>query len=358
VKEIREILGNKYLLFLLLVPPILQLLILGSALDPQVHKASIGVVDYDRSHESRDLLTAIAESGIFSKRSLFPSETAVAPYIERGQLNMALIIPQDFSHNLELLRPAQVQVIVDGSDAYTAGIASAYITRIIYHWRPGGSVGARDQITARAASLMSLSEAQREEQMLSGANGSPAGGGSSAGAMKLFSGDIGSGANSDSSGSQVSATTPTQQLGNLIEPRTLFLYNPGQVSSWLFVPGVLGAVLTLTSTLVASAAILRERESGTIDQLMMTPAETWEILVAKVIPLMIFMLADVALAIIVSRVAFGMPFRGSILAFALGSAFYLLTGIGMGMLLGSLCRSQRQAQLSSFFINIPVILLS
>jgi ABC-2 type transport system permease protein len=121
---------------------------------------------------------------------------------------------------------------------------------------------------------------------------------------------------------------------------------------------VLGAVLTLTSTLVASAAILRERESGTIDQLMMTPAETWEILVAKVIPLMIFMLADVALAIIVSRVAFGMPFRGSILAFALGSAFYLLTGIGMGMLLGSLCRSQRQAQLSSFFINIPVILLS
>jgi ABC-2 type transport system permease protein len=158
--------------------------------------------------------------------------------------------------------------------------------------------------------------------------------------------------------SQVAAVPPTVYAATLIKPRTLYLYNRGEVASWLFVPGILGAALTLTATLVASAAILRERESGTIDQLLMTPAEPWEILLAKVLPIMFCLLMDVCVAITASRLIFGLPFRGSVMVLAVGSFLYVLIGIGMGMLLGSVCRSQRQAQLTSFFINIPLILLS
>ena len=144
----------------------------------------------------------------------------------------------------------------------------------------------------------------------------------------------------------------------LIEPRIDILYNPGQISSWFFIPGVLGACLTLTGTLVASATVLRERESGTMEQLLMTPASPWEILLAKIIPLVVFLLGDVCLAIAAARIIFGLPFRGSLVLFLVASALYAFVGIGMGMMLGSVCRSQRQAQLASFFINIPLILLS
>jgi len=369
IKETREILRNKHLLFLLLVPPILQLLILGAALDPEVHHASIGVVDYNRSHESRDLLSSIAETNIFNKRSLYASEKSLRANIENGKLNIALVIPQDFARNIDLHRAAPVQVIVDATDAYTGGIVSAYVLRTLSQWRPTGAVGATDQVTSAVTSMMVDKEAVQQDQSLidssqtSGEAGI-AGGDSPTNMASGLLNSISGGANSSPTGkaeagsAQVPALTPTMYASQLINPRTLYLYNRGQVSSWLFVPGVLGATLTLTATLVASAAILRERESGTIDQLLMTPAEPWEIIAAKVLPIMVCLLIDVCLAIGASRIVFGLPFRGSVIALALGSIFYTLIGIGMGMLLGSVCQSQRQAQLTSFFINIPVILLS
>jgi ABC-2 type transport system permease protein len=136
------------------------------------------------------------------------------------------------------------------------------------------------------------------------------------------------------------------------------LYNPGELSSWFFVPGVLGAALTLTATLVASASVLRERESGTMEQLLMTPAEDWEILLAKFIPLAVCLLSDVLIAIVSSRLIFALPFRGDVFLFTVASVLYVTIGIGVGMLLGTLCTSQRQAQLTSFFVNIPLIVLS
>jgi ABC-2 type transport system permease protein len=366
IKETREILRNKYLLFLLLVPPILQLLILGGALDPAVHRASIGVVDYNRSHESRDLMSSIAETGIFNKRRLFSSEETLRRAIDNGKLDIALVIPRDFAQDVQLHRPAPVQVIVDGTNAYSGGIISSYVLRTLSRWRPTGSVGATDQVTSAVTSMMVDSEAVQQEQAMIG-NAQPSDSDRSGGAkntaarlLSAISGGTKSSGKDAQSGdsSQVSAMTPTEYGSTLIKPLTLYLYNRGQVASWLFAPGVLGAALTLTATLVASAAILRERESGTIDQLLMTPAEPWEILMAKVLPIMFCLLLDVCVAITASRIVFGLPFRGSVMVLALGSFLYVLIGIGMGMLLGSVCQSQRQAQLTSFFINIPLILLS
>lgn len=290
VKETREILRNKYLLFLILVPPILQLLILGGALDPQVRNLALATVDHAKTADSRELVDRLVSNGVFNKNTELKDEKQLEGELERGKKAIGLVIPPDFSKNLKQDKTARVQVLVDGADAYTAGIASAHVQRSIVEFRSGEKSAEKDK--------------------------------------------------------------------QLIDPQIEILYNPDQISSWFFVPGVLGACLTLTGTLVASATVLRERESGTMEQLLMTPASASEILLAKIIPLATMLMIDVVIAVTASRMIFGMPCRGSFLLLLIASGLYAFVGIGFGMLLGSVCRSQRQAQLASFFINIPLILLS
>lgn len=151
-------------------------------------------------------------------------------------------------------------------------------------------------------------------------------------------------------------------LGNtaapLIQPEITILYNPGLISSWFFVPGVLGLIITLMGSLVAAAALVREKETGTLEQLLMTPAAEWEIIVAKVLPIYLLLLGDVFLALGLARLVFQLPFRGSLLLYGLLSSLAIFVGIGIGMLLATISRSQIQTQLTAFFVNIPVNILS
>ncbi|CAN5390560.1 ABC transporter permease [soil metagenome] len=298
VKEFREILRNRYLLFLMIMPPVIQLLILGGSLDPQVRNLTLGTVDRSHSQPSRELTDSLMGGKVFAKVEQFADEGKLSAALEQGKLAVGLIIPQRFVSDLKDGTPAQVQVLVDGADAYTAGVASSYVQQTMSKFDPKGLVK------------------EDPNRVVLG--------------------------NADS----------------VIEAKMNILYNPDQLSSWYFVPGILGAALTLTATLVASATILKERENGTMEQLLMTPSEPWEILLAKIIPLVVFLLADVCLAIGAAHLIFGLPMRGNFLLLLLASALYAFVGIGFGMLLGSVCSSQRQAQLISFFINIPLILLS
>lgn len=293
-KECREILRNKYLLFLILVPPIVQLLILGGALDPQVRNLALGVVDRSDSKQSKEMMQALLKGDdVFANTRPFKNEAELCRALENGKLAVGVVIPHEFASDIKSGDPAPVQVLIDGADAYSAGVAGAYVKRTLGLFDPASKTP--DKVV-----------------------------------------------------------DPTQ----VIDPKMQILYNPDQRSSWYFVPGVLGACLTLTATLVASATILKERENGTMEQLLMTPAEPWEILLAKIIPLASFLLADVCVAVSAAHVVFGLPFRGNFFLFIVASALYAFIGIGFGMLLGSVCGSQRQAQLTSFFINIPLILLS
>ncbi|MBS2011155.1 MAG: ABC transporter permease [Cyanobacteria bacterium SZAS TMP-1] len=338
LKETREILRNPYLLFLIIVPPTIQLLILGGALDPQVRNLSLGVVDHSQSVQSRDLVKSLTGSGVFPKSVALKDEGVVSHQLEYGTLDVALVIPEDFSKKLASGNAAPVQVLVDGADAYSAGIASAYVLKTIYGFRPEEFNQAfKAKILEEVKERARFSAHQKEDLSSSAESTGDAASGSGMG--KLFT------------GSQMNASA-------LVAPDIQILYNPQLVASWFFVPGVLGASLTLTATLVASAAVLRERESGTMEQLLMTPAETWEILLAKILPLLTFLLADVCMAIGAAVVFFHLPVRGNLFLFLFASMLYIFVGIGFGMLLGTLCKNQRQSQLTSFFINIPLILLS
>jgi ABC-2 type transport system permease protein len=143
-----------------------------------------------------------------------------------------------------------------------------------------------------------------------------------------------------------------------VEVAVRFLYNPGLLSSWFFVPGMIGVVLTLTGSLVSSTTVIREKDTGTLEQLLMTPAQGWEILAAKIVPLFVLLLGDVLLACSLARGVFGLPFLGNFLLFLALSGIYIFVCIGIGILIATLSRSQQQVVLTSFFFNVPIIQLS
>jgi len=143
-----------------------------------------------------------------------------------------------------------------------------------------------------------------------------------------------------------------------VAPQVTYAYNPGLVSAWFFVPGVLGLVLTITGTLVSSVTLVKEKDSGTLEQLLMTPAASWEILVAKIVPLMIMLYGTVLIALTIGRTIFLLPFRGNFFIYMFVSGIYIFVVISIGIILATISKNQRQAILTSFFFNLPLIQLS
>ncbi len=292
LKEIRQIFSSKELIFLLIFPPTIQLLIFGSALSPDVDHLKLGLLDYANSQESQELVAAFTENRLFQVKSAPSTPEILNNQVRTGDIDVGLVIPLKFNQDLASETTAEVQVIIDGVDANTAGIAQGYINQIV----------------------------QQHSQKLRC--------------------------------QKVNCPPP------LVQPQVRFLYNPGLISSWFFVPGVIGIVLTLTGSLMSSVTLIREKDVGTLEQLLMTPAAEWEILLAKIAPLFILLMGDVLLASGLARLVFNLPFRGNFGLFLLLSGLYLFVCIGLGILLATLSRTQQQVILTSFFFNVPIIQLS
>jgi ABC-2 type transport system permease protein len=289
IKEFRQILHSRETLVLLIIPPTVQMLLYGFALNPDVHYLKLGVVDYANSYESRELVSVLTVNKVFILEKYLFNEQDLGEQVRQGKITAGLIIPPDFKRKLSEDKSGEVQILIDAVDANTAGIAQGYLNQMI---------------------------------------------------------------------NQFSRRLSSNQAPPLINPQTTFLYNPGLRSSWFFIPGVLGLVLTLISSLVSSVTVVREKDTGTLEQLLMTPAEAWEILLAKIVPLFVLLMGDVILALSIGRLVFGVPFRGNGLLFLTLSGLYLFVGIGIGIMLATVCRTQQQVVLTSFFINLPLIQLS
>src|SRR5437899_2806772 len=156
----------------------------------------------------------------------------------------------------------------------------------------------------------------------------------------------------------VSLTTNVSVTHATVTPRLTILYNPGLKSAWFITTGMIGLLLVLQGSVVSSASLVREKEIGTVEQLLMTPAESSEIIVAKVAPIFLLLAIDIGLALGVARLVFGVPVRGSLLLFFLAASLCVLCGIGLGMMIATFTRTQQQAQLMGFFTNPPLALLS
>ena len=289
LKEIRQIFKNRQLIFLLIFPPTVQLLIFGLALSPDVNRLSLGLIDFANSAQSREFVSALVENQVFEITSIVSNKSLLEQEIDKGNITVGLIIPPEFDRRLHEGKSADVQVLIDGVDANTAGIANGYIRQIV------------NQYTRNLNPELK--------------------------------------------------TLP-------LTTQTRFLYNPGLISSWFFVPGVIGLVLTLTGSLVSSVTVIKEKDLGTLEQLLMTPASAWEILFAKIVPLFILLMGDVLIASGMGRFVFHLPFRGHFCLFFAFSGLYVFVSIGLGVLLATMARTQQQVVLTSFFFNVPIIQLS
>ena len=296
VKELSHIKRDHHLIATLVIPPTVQLVIFGLALNPEVTNLRLGVVDESRASISREFISSFTESRSFQVTGHYGSVDDLSRDLSAGNLDAGLVIPSDFARRRERGETADVQLLFDAVNSNTAGIAAGYAQRII----------------------ASFNRRLAADEPKVAVNGDDA---------------------------QLTA-------------RVALLYNPGLKSSWFMLTGVMGILLVLNGSLVAAGSMVKEKEAGTVEQLMMTPASAWEIITAKMTPIFLLLSADVLLALAVGWLVFDVPLRGSLMLLYSAGALCVLAGIGLGTFLATFSRSQQQAQLMSFFVNPPIAMLS
>jgi ABC-2 type transport system permease protein len=305
-KEFRQILRDRRLAMSLILPPTLQLLLFGFALNATVSNLKLGVVDDSRTPESRELTANMTESKSFAYGGTFFDVNEMSKKIATGDLDAGLVIPYDYARDLQRGQPVTVQLLFNAMNSNTATIGQGYAQGVI---------------------------ASYNQNLLDGATG---------GIHAQFQ--------------QIAARNVSQTGRVSLLPA--YLYNPGLEPTWFIVTGILGVLLILNGSLISAAAIVKEREAGTLEQLLMSPASTTQIIVAKLFPLFVLLCVMGFMAVVLMRVVFGIPFRGDVMLVIAAAALCLLCGIAIGTFIATFTKSARQAQLTLFFVNPPLTSLS
>ncbi len=297
-KEFRQIRRDRRLAISLILPPTLQLVLFGFALSATVTNVRLGVLDDSKTPESRELIAELTQSKSFTEAGYYFSVDDVGNALSRNQLDAAVVIPYDYARDLQTGRTANVQFLLNAMNANTAEIAQGYAQGVLASYNnglAGAGIHANFQETA--------------------------------------------------------APSVSQRGIALLNPA--YLFNPGLVSSWFIVTGVFVLLLILNGSIVASAAMVKERERGTIEQLLMSPASTSEIIIAKIVPLFILLFFMVIFAIAVMQLVFHVPFHGGLPLILGGASLCILCGISIGTVIATFSKSAEQAQLTSFSSSIP-----
>jgi ABC-2 type transport system permease protein len=305
-KEFNQIRRDKRMAMSLIIPPTLQLLLFGFALDSTVSHLRLGVIDWSQTPESREMVSTLTESKSFQLGGHYASVHDLEAAISRGKLDAGIVVPYEFARDLRRGTPVDVQILLNAANANTATIAQGYAEGVILSYNQTlAAEGIRPRI-----------------RTISGASGAPPG------------------------------------HRGVVQTVTAFLYNPGLVNAWFIVTGTFGVLLILNGSLVSATAMVKERERGTVEQLLMTPASTTDIVVAKIAPLFALLMVMATFAIGIMRLFFGVPVRGSLLLLALSAGLCILSGIGIGTFVATFTKSAQQSMMTAFFINPPLSVLS
>ena len=296
-KEFIQIFRDPRTLALIIVMPIMQLFLLGYAATTDVRNIAMAVWDQSHSPQSRELLDAFRAADYFRIDYMVNSAAEYQALIESGDIRIALVIPPDYERRL-LDGNAQVQLILDGSD---------------------GSVGATALSTARLVGQFYATKITTSQVALSGRG-----------------------------------TAVAQPL----EVRTHVLYNPDFRSAYFMIPGVIGMILSFITTILTATTIVRERERGTIEQLIVTPIRSGELVMGKLLPYVILAFVETFEIIIVGHLAFGVPVRGSLILIVIASGLFLMSSLGIGLFASTIANTQQEAMLTVMMFNLPMIFLS
>ena len=311
-KEVQQLRRNRVLVIQLLLPPTIVLIIFGYALNPKVRDLRMGVVDESNTTESRELIDSLAENVNFKLTRRFTQVEDAEEALKSLKLDLFLVIPANFSTTLGRGQTADVQVVIDAVDANTAQIAQGYLEMALQDYN--------GETNAGGTAVAPTSGFRRVLTLVSSAHPAPPPG------------------------------APDVQ--------SAYLYNPGLVTSWHYVTGLMSIIMFINASLVASALAVKEKEIGTIEQLLMTPAQTGEMLLAKTSPVFVLMMVVLVVSLLVGMLVFGLPVRGDFWLFGVAGALGALAGIGIGVMIATVSKSQQQAQLLTFFVNPPLTLLS
>lgn len=296
-KEFIQIFRDKRTLALILVIPIMQLFLLGYAATNDVRNVPLAVFDQSNSTQSRALLDSYRAADYFAITHAAHSESEIQNLIETGQARAALIIPPDYAKRIQAGN-AQVMFILDGSDPTVAATALSAAQLI-----------GQNHATAILAEKITRS------------------------------------------GMSIRLQPP-------VEVRTTVWYNPDLISAHFMIPGVIGMILYAITAILTASAVVRERERGTIEQLIVTPIRPWELVIGKILPYTLLALFDTIVVLLVGHWWFGVPIRSS-MALILGvSAIFLLSGLGVGLFASTIANTQQESMLTVWMTLLPSIFLS
>ncbi len=299
IKEFIQTLRDPHTRWLLWGPPLIQMVIFGYAATLEIKHVSMAVLDLDNTQESRELISHFAASRYFQIAQYAARPDELREGIDRGTVVLAVEIDSGFAQRLRNGQGASVQVIVDSSNSNTALVALGYLSQI----------GA--QFTQEFQADLMRRAAPQEVSF-----------------------------------------APQVEL----EARPWF--NEGLLSEWYFVPGVLGNLMLIMIMNLTAFAVVREREIGTLEQVMVTPIRRWEFILGKTIPFFLIGCVDAIMLFLVGTLWFGVPFRGSVGVFAIGISIFILAGLGMGLLLSTIAKTQQQSMMTAFFFVMPMTSLS
>jgi len=297
-KEFIQTLRDREMRTLLFFAPIIQLLVFSYAMASDVSHISMGICDRDQSVQSRELVSQFLGSGKFHATSFPERDEEIAALLDGSDVQMVLQINHGFGGLISSGKTAELQLLLDGTDSNTATIAGAYAARVIQEYNRNILVGQLERKTGNASTRGSFS----------------------------------------------------------LDTRAWFNQNLEKL--FYFVPGVIAILVTLISLLLTAMAVVREKEIGTIEQIMVTPIRPWEFILGKTLPFACLCMVEVAVVTVVALFWFEVPLLGSLWILFLGTALYLGTSLGIGLFISTISRTQQQAMMIQFFYFQPITMLS
>jgi len=304
-KELIQALREPRMRMLLFVPPVVQLVIFGFAVNLDVDHSRIAWMDMDRTPLSRELRERFEGSGRFDVVALPRNEAEVQKALDYGTAQAVVRVLPNFERDIKRGKPTEIQVLVDGTNSNTASLVSSYASEVI-------------------AEFSSAVLADQQNQ-------------------------------------QVLKRSPTARASAAVPqviPRTRVWFNPDLYSRNYFVPGVIANIIMTVTLMLTALAIVREKEIGTMEQLMVTPIRSIELMLGKTLPFAVVGLIDVALISTIALLLFHIPFRGSVVLLFFCAVLFLMTTLGAGLFLSTISQTQQQAMMANFFFSVPAFLLS
>jgi len=319
-KEFRQIRRNPFMIRAIIAVPVLQMLILVPAVTFEVKRIDMAVIDSDRSQASRELIAKLTGSSFFVVTATPESIAEAESLLFSGDADMALVIPSDFSEGLAGVTRPRLQVLVDAVNATSAQLSWNYFVSVVRDFN-------REVILSRGT----VPGTPGGTEAATAGSTTPA----SSGGLIASSGSL---------------------PGLSISPR--YWYNPTLNYKYYMLPGVLVILITAIGLMMSGLNLVREKESGTIEQINVTPVLKWELIASKVIPFFIIGLIDLALGLSIGWLAFNIPFEGSLLLFFACAAIFLVAVLGLALFFSTMASTQQQFLFVAFFFVMVFVLMS